>query len=94
MRKLLILFKEMQIFESNDRKVKYMILGWGISPGEGIGYPLQYAWAFLVAQLIKNLSVDKGLISKTYKQLIQLNTRKTTQSKNGKTQTHISPKKT
>ena len=71
-----------------------MILGWGISPGEGIGYPLQYAWAFLVAQLIKNLSVDKGLISKTYKQLIQLNTRKTTQSKNGKTQTHISPKKT
>ena len=24
------------------------------SPGEGIGYPLQYSWAFLVAQLIKN----------------------------------------
>ena len=25
-------------------------------PGEGIGYPLQYSWAFLVAQLVKNLS--------------------------------------
>ena len=27
----------------------------GRSGGEGIGYPLQYSWAFLVAQLIKNL---------------------------------------
>ena len=26
----------------------------GRSAGEGIGYPLQYSWAFLVAQLIKN----------------------------------------
>ena len=25
------------------------------SPGEGIGYPLQYSWASLVAQLAKNL---------------------------------------
>ena len=24
------------------------------SPGEGIGYPLQYSWASLVAQLVKN----------------------------------------
>ena len=24
------------------------------SPGEGIGYPLQYSWVSLVAQLIKN----------------------------------------
>jgi len=24
------------------------------SPGERIGYPLQYSWAFLVAQLVKN----------------------------------------
>ena len=31
-----------------------MILGWGISPGEGIGYPLQYSWASLVAQMVKN----------------------------------------
>ena len=26
------------------------------SAGEGIGYPLQYSWASLVAQLIKSLS--------------------------------------
>ena len=25
--------------------------------GEGIGYPLQYSWAFLVDQLVKNPSV-------------------------------------
>ena len=25
------------------------------SPGEGIGYPLQYLWASLVAQMVKNL---------------------------------------
>ena len=31
-----------------------MILGWGRSPGEEIGYPLQYSWASLVAQLVKN----------------------------------------
>ena len=30
------------------------IPGSGGSPGEGIGYPLQYSWAFLVAQLVKN----------------------------------------
>ena len=24
------------------------------SPGEGIGYPLQFSWASLVAQLVKN----------------------------------------
>ena len=28
----------------------------GRSPGEGIGYPLQYSWASLVTQLVKNLS--------------------------------------
>ena len=32
-----------------------LILGSGRSPGEGIGYPLQYSWASLVAQLEKNL---------------------------------------
>jgi len=31
------------------------IPGLGTPPGEGIGYPLQYSWASLVAQLIKNL---------------------------------------
>ena len=30
------------------------IPGSGRSAGEGIGYPLQYSWASLVAQLIKN----------------------------------------
>ena len=30
------------------------IPGSGRSAGEGIGYPLQYSWAFLVAQLVKN----------------------------------------
>ena len=27
----------------------------GRSPGEGIDYLLQYSWAFLVAQMVKNL---------------------------------------
>ena len=30
------------------------IPGSGRLPGEGIGYPLQYSWASLVAQMIKN----------------------------------------
>ena len=40
------------------RKVKARpgsIPGLGRSSGEGIGYPLQYSWASLVAQLVKNL---------------------------------------
>ena len=32
-----------------------LIPGLGRSPGEGIGYALQYSWAFLVAQTVKNL---------------------------------------
>ena len=32
------------------------IPGSGRSPGEGIGYPLQYSWVSLVAQMVKNLS--------------------------------------
>ena len=28
--------------------------GLGRSAGEGIGYPLQYSWASLVAQMVKN----------------------------------------
>ena len=31
------------------------IPGLGRSTGEGIGYPLQYSWVSLVAQLVKNL---------------------------------------
>ena len=30
------------------------IPGLGRSTGEGIGYPLQYSWASLVAQMVKN----------------------------------------
>ena len=30
-------------------------LGWEDSPGEELGYPLQYSWASLVAQTAKNL---------------------------------------
>ena len=32
-----------------------LILGWERSHGEGIGYPLLYSWAFLMAQMVKNL---------------------------------------
>ena len=32
-----------------------MIPGSGRSPGEAIVYPLQYSWASLVAQMVKNL---------------------------------------
>ena len=32
-----------------------LIPGSGRSSGEGIGYPLQYSWVSLVAQMIKNL---------------------------------------
>ena len=31
------------------------IPGSGRSPGEGIGYPLQYSWASLAFQTVKNL---------------------------------------
>ena len=31
-----------------------LIPGSGRSAGEGIGYPLQYCWASLVAQLVNN----------------------------------------
>ena len=37
-----------------DAEDPSLILGSGRSPGEGIGYPLQYSWASVVAQLVKN----------------------------------------
>jgi len=36
-----------------------LIPGLGISTGEGIGYPLQYSWASLEAQLVKNPSAKQ-----------------------------------
>ena len=37
------------------QKTSVGFLGWEDKAGEGIGYPLQYSWASLVAQLVKNL---------------------------------------
>ena len=37
-----------------------MIPGSGRSSGEGIGYLLQYSWAYLVAQMIKNPPAIQG----------------------------------
>ena len=37
-----------------------LITGSGRSAGEGIGYPLQYSWASLVAQLVKNPPAMQG----------------------------------
>ena len=39
---------------TNDAGDPGSILGSGRSAGEGIGHPLQYSWASLVAQLLKN----------------------------------------
>ena len=36
------------------------ISDFGSSPGEGNGYPLQYAWGFLVAQLVAQLPCNGG----------------------------------
>ena len=36
---------------AGDPRDRGSISGSGRSPGEGIGYPLQYSWASLVAQL-------------------------------------------
>ena len=36
-----------------------LIPGLGRSPGEGIGYPLQYSWASLVVLMVKNLPAKR-----------------------------------
>ena len=38
-----------------------LISGLGRSAEEGIGYPLQYSWASLVIQLVKNLPVTQEM---------------------------------
>ena len=42
------------IFFTSHLEDSSLIPGLGRSPGEGIGYLLQYSWASLVAQLVKN----------------------------------------
>ena len=37
-----------------------LIPGSGRSPGEGLGYPLQYSWASLLAQLVKEPACNEG----------------------------------
>ena len=39
------------------------IPGLGRSAGEGIGYPLQYSWASLVTQLVKNPPAMREVLS-------------------------------
>ena len=36
-------------------------LGSGRYPGDGVGYPLQYFWASLVAQLVKKLPITQEI---------------------------------
>ena len=38
-----------------------LLPGSGRSAGEGTGYPLQYSWSSLVAQLVKNLPTMRTL---------------------------------
>ena len=45
--------------DSGDRG---LIPGSGKSLGEGIAYPLQYSWASLMAQMVKNPPVMRDLI--------------------------------
>ena len=37
-----------------------LIPGLGRSPGEGIGYPLQYSWASLVLQPAQQVGIKSG----------------------------------
>ena len=50
---LIVQFGKESACNAGDRG---LIPGLGRSAGEGIGYPLQYSWASLVAQLVKNLA--------------------------------------
>ena len=50
-------FPDSSVGKESSCKAGYpsLIPGSGRSPGEGIGYPFQYSWSSLVAQLGKNL---------------------------------------
>ena len=52
------------------------IPGLGRSAGEGIGYPLQYSWVSLVAQLVKNLPAmrETGVQSLGWEDLLEKGT--------------------
>ena len=57
---ILILFDSSADRESTCKAVDAgSIPAWGRSPGEGIGYPLQYSWASLSALIVKNLPAMK-----------------------------------
>ena len=43
-----------QLANTGDTGKAVLIPGSGRSAGEGLGYPLQYSWVSLVAQLVKN----------------------------------------
>ena len=43
-----------QLVKNPQCRRPQLIPGSGRSPGEGIGYPLQYSWVSLVARLVKN----------------------------------------
>ena len=49
------------------------IPGSGRSPGEGIGYPLQYSWDSIVVQLVKNLPAmwETGVLSLGWKDSLE-----------------------
>ena len=65
--------EESLMFTVNKVKFRHLIPGSGRSAGEGIGYPLQYSWAFIVAQLVKNLPAmrETRVLSLGWKDLLE-----------------------
>ena len=53
---------------AEDKGHQALIPGLGKSPGEGIGYPLQYSWASLVAQTVKNPSAMRQTLDSIFLQ--------------------------
>ena len=71
-----------------------MIPGLGRSPGEGIGYPLQYAWTFLLAQLIKESAFGQRINFKNIQAAHTTQYQKHNPIKKWEKDSDISPKKT